>query len=106
MILVIMHMKVAAERHKELSQTIASLLNHIREEKGCMRCDFFHGMDDKHILCLLEEWDTGKNFAAHRESECFKVLRGAMNLLGERCEIISYKSVPVSGETGQPACAR
>lgn len=101
MILVIMHMKVAAERRKELSQTIASLLNPIRAEKGCGRCDFFHGLKDENILCLLEEWDTGKNFAAHRESECFKVLRGAMNLLGEMSEIISYKSEPISEGIGQ-----
>lgn len=104
MILVIMHMKVAAERRKELSQTIASLLNPIRAEKGCGRCDFFHGLEDENILCLLEEWDTGKSFAAHRESDCFKVLRGAMNLLGEMSETISYKSEPVSVGIGHSIC--
>lgn len=101
MILVILHMKVSAERRKELSQTIASLLTPIRAEKGCGRCDFYHGLEDENILCLLEEWDTGKSYAAHRESECFKVLRGAMNLLGEMCEIISYKSEPVIEGIGQ-----
>ncbi|MCL7487700.1 MAG: antibiotic biosynthesis monooxygenase [Desulfobulbaceae bacterium] len=95
-------MKVPAERRKELSQTIDSLLNSIRAEKGCGRCDFFHGLEDENILCLLEEWDTGKSFAAHRESECFKVLRGAMNLLAELCSIISYKSMPGSEEIGHP----
>jgi quinol monooxygenase YgiN len=101
MILVIIHMKVSAKRRKELSQTITSLLNSIRAEKGCGRCDFFHGLNDENILCLLEEWDTGKSFAAHRESECFKVLRGAMNLLGEMCEITSYKNEPASEGIGQ-----
>jgi quinol monooxygenase YgiN len=35
MILVIIRMKVLSEKHKELSQTIASLIGSIRMEKGC-----------------------------------------------------------------------
>jgi quinol monooxygenase YgiN len=97
MILVIMHMRVSAEKRKELSQTIHSLLSSFRTEKGCGRCDFFHGMEDENILCLLEEWDTRKNLEAHRKSECFKVLQGAMNLLEEPCEIISYRSLHQAG---------
>ena len=85
-------MEVSAKKRKELSQTITSLISSIRREKGCGRCDFFQGMEDENFLCLLEEWDSRKNFETHRKSECFKVLRGAMNLLEEPCEIISYSS--------------
>lgn len=94
MILVIKQMKVPAEKRKELSQTIILLSNSIRTEKGCGRCDFFQGLDDENILCLLEEWDTRKNLETHRRSECFKVLMGAMNLLAEPGEIIGYSMVP------------
>jgi quinol monooxygenase YgiN len=98
MVLIIMHMKVSAQKSKELSQTISSLINLIRSEKGCARCDFFHAKGDENIFCLVEEWDTAKNFEIHRKTECFKVLRGAMNLLQEPCEIVSYsldkESVP------------
>ena len=93
MILIIMHMKVSAKKRKELSQTITSLVSSIRTEKGCSRCDFFHGMEDDNILCLVEEWDTPKHLETYRKSECFKVLRGAMNLLERPCEIISYMSL-------------
>jgi quinol monooxygenase YgiN len=89
MIMVIVHMKVSAKKSKELSQTITSMLRTIRTEKGCGRCDFFHSMEDENSLCLLQEWDTQKHLEKHRRSELFGVLRGAMNLLEEPCEIIS-----------------
>lgn len=102
MILVILHMKVSAKNSKELSQTLTSLLRTIRTEKGCERCDVFHHLEDKNNLCLLEEWNTQKNFEKHRKSECFKVLLGAMNLLEEPCSIISYRIMPGSEGIGQP----
>jgi len=100
MIMVIVNMKVSAEKSKELSQTITSLLNCIRTEKGCARCDFFYGLEDENVLCLLEEWDSQKNYEKHRNSDCFKVLRGAMNLLEEPYEIISYRIKSVSEGIG------
>jgi quinol monooxygenase YgiN len=38
-------------------------------------------MEDENRFIFLEEWDTEENLKAHLESEQFKVLRGAMNLL-------------------------
>jgi quinol monooxygenase YgiN len=102
MILVILHMKVSAKNSKELSQTLTSLLSTIRTEKGCGRCDYFHHLEDENNLCLLEEWDTQSNFEKHRQSDCFKVLRGAMNLLEEPCAIVSCRSMPRSEGISQP----
>lgn len=93
MILVSMHMKVSPAKRQELSQTIISLLSSIRKEQGCERCVFFQDLEDENIFCLLQEWDTRKNLEAHRKSEWFKVLRGAMNLLEEPGKIISYSSI-------------
>ena len=98
MILVIMQMEVSAEKRKELSQTVTSLLSSIRAQKGCRRCDFFHHMEDENIFCLLEEWDTQKNLETYCGSESFKVLRGALNLLEKPCEIIGYQCLPSDGE--------
>ena len=90
MILVIMRMKVLAEKRKELSQTIASLIGSLRTEKGCRRCDFCQNMEDENELCLLEEWDTRENLNSHLKSERFRVLRGAMNLLKEPYEMMFH----------------
>ena len=86
MILVIIRMKVLSEKRIELSQTIASLSGSIRMEKGCQRCDFCQSMEDENRLLLLEEWDTQGNLMTYLESEHFRVLRGAMNLLEEPYE--------------------
>jgi len=90
MILVIIRMKVLSEKRLELSQTIASLIGSIRMEKGCNRSDFCRGMEDENRLFLLEEWDTEENLKRHLESEHFRVLRGAMNLLNEPYEMMFH----------------
>lgn len=83
MILVTMRMKVIAEKRLELSQAIVSLTGSLRKNKGCRSCDFYQSLENENELCLIEEWDTRKNFKAHLKSEHFKVLRGAMCLLEE-----------------------
>ena len=85
MILVIIRMKVLSKKRMELSQTIPSLSDSIRMEKGCQRCDFCRHIADENGLFLLEEWDTQENLNNHLKSENFKVLRGAENLLEEPC---------------------
>jgi quinol monooxygenase YgiN len=90
MILIIIRMKVLSEKRIELSQTIASLSDSIRMEKGCLRCDNCRSVGDENRLFLLEEWDTQENLVAHLQSDHFKVLRGAMNLLKEPYEMMFY----------------
>lgn len=100
MILVIIRMKVLSEKRMELSQTIASLTGSIRMEKGCNRSDFCRGMEDENRLLLLEEWDTEENLKSHLESEHFRVLRGAMNLLKEPYEMMFHTVFHPAGTEG------
>lgn len=74
----------------ELSQTIASLSGSIRMEKGCRRCDFCQSLEDENRLLLLLEWDSRENLNSHLQSEGFRVLRGAMNLLQEPYEMVFH----------------
>src|SRR4030042_5582593 len=90
MILAIIRMKVLAEKRKEVSQTIASLIGAIRIEKGCRRCAFYRSMEDENELCILEEWETRENLNSHLKSERFRVLRGATNLLQEPYEMMFH----------------
>jgi quinol monooxygenase YgiN len=90
MILVIIRMKVLAEKRKELFQTIALLIGSLRTQKGCRRCDFCQNIEDENELCILEEWDTRENLNSHLKSERFRVLRGAMSLLEEPYEMMVY----------------
>jgi len=87
MILVIIRMNAPSKKRMELSQTIVSLIGSIRTEKGCKRCDFCQSIEDENKLWLLEEWDTQENLKNHLKSGCFRVFRGAMNLLKEPYEM-------------------
>lgn len=73
-------------KRMELSQAIASLAGSIRMAKGCRRYDLCQSVEDENRLILLEEWDTEENLMTHLNSDHFKVLRGAMNLLHEPYE--------------------
>jgi quinol monooxygenase YgiN len=44
-------------------------------------------MEDENRFIFLEEWDTEENHKAHLQSEQFRVLLGAMNLLKEPYEM-------------------
>jgi len=100
MIVVMLGMKVRAEKRKELSQTITSLIVSVRTEKGCRRCDFCQDIEDENRLCILEEWDTRENLNSHLNSERFRVLRGAMSLLQEPYEMMVYTVVHPAGMVG------
>ena len=93
-------MKVLSEKHKELSQAIASLIGSIRTEKGCKRCDFCQSMEDENELCLLEEWDIQENLMSHLKSGRFRILRGAMNLLKEPYEMMFHTVFHPAGMEG------
>jgi quinol monooxygenase YgiN len=97
MILVVIRMKVLSEKYLELSQTIISLTSGIRTEKGCRRCDFCQNMENEKELILLEEWDTQGNLMNHLNSERFRILRGAMNLLKEPYEMMFHSVFHLEG---------
>ena len=86
MILLTIRMTAPSGKRMELSQTIALLSGSIRMEKGCNRCDFCQSIEDENRLFLLEEWDTEENLMTHLNSNHFRVLQGAMNLLKEPYE--------------------
>lgn len=90
MILIIIRMKVLSKKRMELLQTIASLIGSIRMEKGCRRCEFCQNVEKENELFLFEEWDTRENLMDSLQSNNFKILRGAMNLLQEPFEIMVY----------------
>ena len=100
MITVIIRMNALCKKRMELSQTIASLSQSIRVEKGCRRCDFCQSIENENRLFLLEEWDTHENLMIHLKSEHFKVIRGAMNLLKEPYEMTFYTVFHPEGTEG------
>ncbi len=103
MILLIIRMKVLSEKRMELSQTVASLIVSIRTRKGCERCDFCQSMEDENELSLLGEWDTPENLEDYLESEGFKILHGAANLLEKPYDITFHTLFNPGGNGGRLA---
>jgi len=100
-------MKVFPEKRKELTQALDLLIRSIRKEKGCSRCDFCYSAEDENEFCLIGEWEKQESLNRHTESELFKILLGAMNLLTNPREIKFYaglttnQSPDLAGECGQ-----
>jgi len=91
---------VFPEKRKELFQTLKSLVNSIRSQKGCKRCEFCVSAEDENEFCFLGEWENREDLDTHLGSELFKVLLGAMNLLKNPHEMNLYTdmSKPESSE--------
>ena len=90
MIFTTLRMKVFPEKRKELFQTLTSLVNSIRSQKGCRRCEFCVSAEDENEFCLLGEWENRDDLDTHLESNLFKVLLGAMSLLRNPHEMKLY----------------
>jgi quinol monooxygenase YgiN len=81
MIDVTIKMSVPADKRMEVLQTIKSLLEPIRNERGCLSCYCCVDAEAENILILSQEWKTNEELAAHLKSDHFSILLGAMELL-------------------------
>ena len=65
------------------------LIGSLRTEKGCRRCDFCQNMENGTNSILLRNGIRG-TLNNHLNSDRFRILRGAMNLLQEPYEMIVH----------------
>jgi quinol monooxygenase YgiN len=90
MIILKITMNVIFEKHKELMQTILSMMEPMEKVPGCLSFDLYCDIEDKNILTLFEEWQTRKDLDLHLQSEIFGVLLGTKSLLSESHGIRIY----------------
>ena len=87
-------MKVVPEKRAELLQTLRSMTEEIRKEKGCISCFFYQDVENENIFSVIEEWKTKEELESHLKSDMFGALIGTKSLLAESPEInikaISY----------------
>jgi quinol monooxygenase YgiN len=74
---------VRPENRKELCLTVASLLNPIRREPGCMAYKFYGEAGDENSFLLMGEWETREALNQHLDSNNFAVLMGSIMLLAK-----------------------
>ncbi len=87
MIIVKIRMNALPEKRKEVLQTLLSMTEAIRQEKGCRSYQVFQDIEDESVFCLVGEWETREDLEHHMRSDRFGVLLGSNILLNENQEI-------------------
>lgn len=78
---------VRAENRKEFVQTITSLVDPIRNEKGCLTHRFYQEAGNENSFLLVGEWETQVDWDNHLKSDNFAVLLGSISVLSSRPDI-------------------
>src|SRR3954470_119189 len=72
---------VRPENRRELSQTISSLIEPLKNERGCLGYHIYKEADDENTFVLIGEWETPEAWNTHLISDNFAVLFGSISLL-------------------------
>jgi quinol monooxygenase YgiN len=87
MIIVKITMNALPKKRKEVLQTLLSMIEAIRQEKGCRSYQVFQDIANENVFSLVQEWETREDLEHHMRSDRFSVLLGANILLKEHHEI-------------------
>lgn len=87
MIIIKIIMNALPEKRKEVLQTLRSMLESFRLEKGCRDYQVFQCIEDENVFCLVGEWDTREDLKHHMRSDRFGALLGTNILLGKHQDI-------------------
>jgi quinol monooxygenase YgiN len=88
---------IRPENRQELFQTISSLLNPIRGERGCLDYRFYQEAGDENSFVLIGEWETRDDCDQHLQSDDFAILLASMMILSGRPNIDFKLLSPVAG---------
>ncbi len=75
---------VSPENRKELCLTIASLIDLIRSEEGCLSYRFYGETEDQNSFLIIGEWETQAAWGSHLNSDHFAILHGSLELLSDQ----------------------
>ncbi|MBN1847311.1 MAG: antibiotic biosynthesis monooxygenase [Deltaproteobacteria bacterium] len=87
MIIVRIIMNVLPEKHKEMMQTLLSMIEVVGKEKGCLSHEVSCDLEGNNVFTVIEEWETREDLDRHIRSERFSALLGTKSLLAKPSEI-------------------
>jgi quinol monooxygenase YgiN len=90
MIVVRIIMKVRPEKHKEVMQTLLSMIEPLGKESGYLSYGVFCDIEDKNVFNLISEWETREDLDHYIRSDLFSVLLGTKSLLCEPPQIVIH----------------
>lgn len=88
------------DKKKEFLQTVKLLAHQISNEKGCMVCRIYQDVESQNNLLIRSEWNNREALGRHLQSDRFRILLGAISLLGDvrkssRLEVSTVKDTEV-----------
>ncbi|HEV7473827.1 MAG TPA: antibiotic biosynthesis monooxygenase [Pyrinomonadaceae bacterium] len=81
MIVTTTRITVSSANRSELFQTIQTLQNPVRNEKGCLSFRLYLDSADNNSAILVEEWETEEDWDNHLRSQDCAVFLGAVSVL-------------------------
>ncbi|MDA3896606.1 MAG: antibiotic biosynthesis monooxygenase [Desulfobacteraceae bacterium] len=90
-------MNVLREKQKEILQTLLSLIDSPKKDKGCLNYGIFCDIEDQNVFNLISEWDTRQHLDHYMKSHKFSVLLGTKSLLSEPMAIQIYTVTDAEG---------
>ena len=83
-------MNVRPDKRKEVMQTLFSMIEPTRQEKGCLDYNVFQNIEDENSVSIIEEWKTREDLDRHMRSDRFGILLGTKSLLKDKQKILIY----------------
>jgi quinol monooxygenase YgiN len=80
-------MNALPEKRKEVFQTLLSMIEILRQEKGCRSCQVFQDIEDENVFSVVQKWETREDLEHHMRSDRFSVLLGINILLKQQQDI-------------------
>jgi len=98
MIIVRMTMNAFPDKHKEVMQTLLSMIEAAGKEEGCLSYGGFCDLEDDFAFSLIGEWATREDLNRHIRSERFSILLGTKSLLTQPLSITIHTVSHSEGE--------
>ena len=89
-----MRIDAMPRKRQELKQTLLCLADDMRKTKGCLGYYLYQDLENEDTLCLIQEWESQKDFDAYLDSDLFHILIGATNLLSHSHRQLSFCNMP------------
>lgn len=97
MILVTIKMPAIEKKRMELLQTVESMIECTRLEKGCLSHHLYRSVEDDNTFEIVEEWESQTDLDNRLRSDRFRALLGAIHLFCDQPEIKLYTVTSTSG---------
>jgi quinol monooxygenase YgiN len=90
-------MNALPEKRKEVFQTLLSMIEVLRQEKGCLSCQVFQDIEDENGFSVVQKWETREDLEHHMRSDRFSVLLGTNILLKKQQDILIHTVLHTEG---------